>query len=194
MRFTSLFATAFCVLSVNAASLTKRAVSDQVQLCRNDIDAISVQINVVTNSLSAFTSAAGYSGALAIHNKEQVLEAALKKAGVDCCTAIGKVTDEEADAMLTTVTPVIPQATSALSLIVTKKPEIYAILLTATIAKHDLESLNNQTVVLYTCIRDIGTEQHPTYIPTINNFISQLDNSFAISRDAYKNATGTGTA
>ncbi|KAG2237415.1 hypothetical protein BDF21DRAFT_463746 [Thamnidium elegans] len=194
MRFTSLLATAACVLSVNAASLTKRNVSDQVQLCRDDIDAISVQITGVTNVLSAFTSAGGYAGALTIHTNEQTLEAGLKKAGVDCCAVSGKVTDEEADAMLTTVTPVIPQATSALSLSVTKKPELDAVLLVNAVAKTDLKNLNEQTVVLYTCIRDIGSEQHPTYIPTINSFISQLDNSFAISRAAYENATQTGTA
>lgn len=123
-----------------------------------------------------------------------MLETALKKAGVDCCAVTGKVTNEEADAMLATVTPVIPQATAALSLIVEKKPEIYAILLAPPLAKSDLKNLNNQTVILYTCIHDIGSEQHPTYIPTINNFISQLDNSFAVSRAAYQNTTQSGTA
>ncbi|GAA5798045.1 hypothetical protein HPULCUR_003443 [Helicostylum pulchrum] len=191
MRFTSLFATAFCVLFVNAASLTKRAVSDQVQLCRNDIDAISVEIKNVTDALSVYTSADGISVAVEIHVREQLLEVALKKAGVDCCTAIGKVTDEEADAMLTTVTPVIPQATSALSLIVAKKPEMVATMFAMGIVREDIKNLNSQTVTLYTCIRDIGTEQHPTYIPTINDFISQLDNSFATSSAAYSNRTIT---
>lgn len=53
----------------------------------------------------------------------------MKKVATECCSVTGIVTDEEADAMLVTVTPVILKATNALARLVEKKSTLYQVYL-----------------------------------------------------------------
>ncbi|GAN06022.1 hypothetical protein MAM1_0108d05498 [Mucor ambiguus] len=78
-----------------------------------------------TRQLDSFTRSTGYSGALAVHNKENVLETRFKNAGTDRCAAAGIVTDEET----VTVSTRFSQVAAVLSSIAIKKPEVDAILL-----------------------------------------------------------------
>lgn len=47
-----------------------------------------------------------------------------------------------------------------------------------SIAKAEVKNLYKNTTVTYTRIRDIGSAQHSTYIPGINDYINQLDTVF----------------
>lgn len=109
----------------------------------------------------------------------------MKKSGADCCSVTGIITDEEADAMLITVTPVIPKATNALALLIEKKPTLDSIILVTHVAKADVRDLYTNTAVIYTCILDIGSAQHPTYIPIINDYINQLNTAFTNTYSVY---------
>lgn len=96
----------------------------------------------------------------------------MKKAGTDCCSVTGIITDEEADTMLVTVAPVIPKATNALASLAERKAVFDSIHFATDIAKIDIKDLYTNTTAIYTCIHDIGSVQHPTYIPVINNYIN----------------------
>ncbi|GAA5815705.1 hypothetical protein MFLAVUS_009219 [Mucor flavus] len=146
----SIATVALFALPANAASMKKR----------DHVDAIDAQIPTVHNLLDAYQAADGYSGALKVRDQELVLLGHMKKAATDCCSVTGIITDEEVDAMLVTVTPVIPKATNALAHLA------------------DIKTLYGNTTIIYTCIHDIGSVQHPTYIPVINDYILQLDTTF----------------
>lgn len=122
---------------------------------------------------------------MAIFNQEQVLKNHLANAAIDCCAVTGIITDEEADAMLVTVTPVIPKATNALATLVVKKPVFDSVYLTTPLVKTETKNLYTNTTVVYTCIHNIGSVQHPTYIPVINDYIRQLDTAFINAYNAY---------
>ncbi|GAA5798044.1 hypothetical protein HPULCUR_003442 [Helicostylum pulchrum] len=117
----SLFVAVAFALSANAAILGKRNISAPVQLCKEDIDTVSLQINVLTAGLDGFVVSSGYTGLLALREQTQILEAQLKKTITNCCTYVGAVTNEEVDAVVSAVGPVIPQAINALALAKTKK-------------------------------------------------------------------------
>ena len=119
---------------------------------------------------------------MAVHNKEQVLETRLKKAGTDCCAVAGTVTAEEADAVIATVTTLVPQVTAALSSIVTKKPEFDAIFLATALVKTDIKNLDTQTTTLDTCLIAKTPASHLT---AANALVTQINNSFASAKTAY---------
>ncbi|GAA5810827.1 hypothetical protein MFLAVUS_004254 [Mucor flavus] len=169
----------------NAASMKKRGISAPVQVCRDHLDAIDAQIPIVHNMLNDFETADGINYTATIHNAKQVLLGHMKKSGADCCSVTGIITDEEADAMLITVTPVIPKATNALALLIEKKPTLDSIILVTHVAKADVRDLYTNTAVIYTCILDIGSAQHPTYIPIINDYINQLNTAFTNTYSVY---------
>ncbi|GAN11327.1 hydrophobic surface binding protein [Mucor ambiguus] len=180
--FSTLLIAAAFALSAHAAALDKRAISAPVQLCIDDINSAAAQLAIVKADVDAFTSSKGYSGALAIHNKEQVLETRLKKAGTDCCAFTGTVTTEEADAVLNTVSALVPQVSAALTSIVTKKPQFDAILLATTLVKSDIKNLDSQTKTLDTCLLAKTPASHLT---AANALVTQINNSFASAKTAY---------
>lgn len=136
----------------------------------------------VLYQVDAFTSSKGYSGALAIHNKEQVLETRLKKAGTDCCAFTGTVTTEEADAVLNTVSTLVPQVSAALTSIVTKKSQFDAIFLATSLVKSDIKNLDSQTKTLDTCLLAKTPASHLT---AANALVDQINTSFATAKTAY---------
>ncbi|CAO0800093.1 unnamed protein product [Mucor circinelloides] len=180
--FSTLIIAAAFALSANAAALDKRAVSAPVQLCIDDINSVAAQLAVVKADVDSFTRSAGYTGALAVHNKEQVLETRLKKAGTDCCAVAGTVTAEEADAVIATVTTLVPQVTAALSSIVTKKPEFDAIFLATALVKTDIKNLDTQTKTLDTCLIAKTPASH---LAAANALVTQINNSFASAKTAF---------
>ncbi|CAO0800581.1 unnamed protein product [Mucor circinelloides] len=180
--FSTLLIAAAFALSANAAALDKRAISAPVQLCIDDINSVAAQLAIVKADVDAFTSSSGYSGALAIHNKEQILETRLKKAGTDCCAVSGTVTTEEADAVLSTVTTLVPQVTSALTSIVTKKPQFDAIFLATALVKSDIKNLDTQTKTLDTCLIAKTPASH---LAAANALVAQINTSFASAKTAY---------
>jgi hypothetical protein len=132
--------------------------------------------------VDAFTRAGGYSAALAIHEKEKVLETRLKKAGTDCCAVSVTITTEEADAVLGVVTTLVPEVVASLNSIVVKKPEFDAIFLATALVKGDIKNLDSQTKALDTCLINKTPASH---LPAANDLIAQIDASFASAKQAY---------
>ncbi|KAI8975157.1 hydrophobic surface binding protein A-domain-containing protein [Mycotypha africana] len=182
MRSFTFVALAALALGANAATVNKRAISTPVQTCINDIIAVSNQLDIVTADVNAFTSSAGYSGAIAIHTKEQVLETKLKQAGTDCCAVSGTVTDEEAQAVLAVVSDLVPDVTAALASIVSKKSQFDAILLATTLVKNDIKNLDSQTNTLDTCLL---AKTPSAYKTQANGLVTQISNAFASAKSAY---------
>ncbi|KAI9343695.1 hypothetical protein BD770DRAFT_414403 [Pilaira anomala] len=120
--------------------------------------------------VNIFTSAAGYPGATAIHQLEQALEVELKKA---------------ADAVLSTVSNLIPQITGTLGAIEVKKPQFDAILLAPTIVKNDIKNLDTQTRTLNTCLIDKTLLDPPSYLQTANSYASQINAAFVSVKSKY---------
>lgn len=127
----------------------------------------------------------GYAGLLALRKQAQTLESQLKKTNADCCTYTGAITKEEVYAMISAVNPVIPQATTALSLAKIKKNQSAQVSLSTNIVKSSLANLNVQTVNLYSCLRDAVPSEYFSYLLIINNYILQLDIAFADVIGAY---------
>lgn len=137
--------------------------------------------NLQTNAnfkLSAYVEADGYSGAVNIFNAEQALLGHMKNATTDCRSVTGTITDEEAEAMLATETPVIPNATNALAGVSEKKTVFDKVYLATNIVKNEIKKSYKSTIVIYICVHDTGSIQHPSYIPVINDYIDQLDTAF----------------
>ncbi|GAA5805957.1 hypothetical protein HPULCUR_011484 [Helicostylum pulchrum] len=173
MRFiSSIVVLALFALSANAASIKKRGISAHFLVCKDHIDSIDAQITFVHTRLNAYTASQDINVALHLRIAEQALLERMKKAGTDCCSVTGIITDEEADTMLVTVAPVIPKATNALASLAERKAVFDSIHFATDIAKIDIKDLYTNTTAIYTCIHDIGSVQHPTYIPVINNYIN----------------------
>ncbi|KAG2236370.1 hypothetical protein BDF21DRAFT_403840 [Thamnidium elegans] len=112
--------------------------------------------------LDNYQASDGYDGALALHAQERIILDYMVNAGKDCCSVTGIISAKEADTMLVTVSPVIPKDTNALSSLVEKK----TVHLVATIVKSEIKT------TIYTCIHDIGSVQHLTYISVTNDYIT----------------------
>ncbi|GAA5810301.1 hypothetical protein MFLAVUS_003722 [Mucor flavus] len=175
----------FIFISANAAILDKRSLSVPVQLCKDDIDAVSFQISVVTASYKGFVVSSGYAELLALRKQAQILETQLKKTYTNCCTYTGAVSKEEVDAVISAVNPAIPQATTALSLAKIKKNQLAQVSLSTNIVKSSLANLNVPAVNLYTCLRGAVPSEYFSYLLIINNYIFRLDIAFADAIGAY---------
>jgi hypothetical protein len=134
------------------------------------------------NKVLAFTRAGGYSAALAIHNKEKVLEDRLIKAGTDCCAVSGTVNSEEADAVIAVVTNLVPEVEDVLDAIVVKKPEFDAIFLATALVKGDIKNLDGQTKTLDTCLVNKTPASH---LPAANDLVGRINTAFAAAKTAY---------
>ncbi|GAA5810874.1 hypothetical protein MFLAVUS_004302 [Mucor flavus] len=183
--FSTLFIAAALALSVNAASVSKRSISPEVQLCIDSITSAGAQLEVVNTAVLAFTSSAGLIGANQIHSLEQVLETRLKKAGTDCCVDIGSITLPEADAVLATVKVLVPKVTGALSAITSKKSQFDAIFLATTIVKTDIKALDTQTKTLDACLIAKTPTDPASYLITANGYVTEINNAFSTTRTAY---------
>lgn len=121
--------------------------------------------------VTAFTSSSGYSGALAIHTKEQTLESLITTATTDCC-AVSSATEEEALAVLVVVDKLVTDIVTALNNIDSKKPQFDAVLLATAIVKSDIKNLKTKTNSLDTCLLNAAPADLKTraqgYINTIN--------------------------
>ncbi|KAK4513865.1 uncharacterized protein ATC70_005871 [Mucor velutinosus] len=179
----SLFAIAFTIAaSVNAAAVQKRAVSAGVQSCIDGLNAASAQLLTVTSQVNSFTSSAGYSGALAVHSSEQTLESKLKAATTSCCAVTSTVSEEDATAVFSVVGVVVPEIESALSAIVTKKPQFDAVLLATSLVKTDIKNLNTEVNSLDTCLIAVTPADD---LANANAYVDRVNTAFASAKTAY---------
>lgn len=133
--------------------------------------------------VDAFNKSQGYSGATAIHTKEQALETLLKKAGTSCCVTTGAViTAEEATAVLGVVGGLAPKVVAALNAIQTKKPDFDAIFLATLLVKGDIKNLDTQTKTLDTCLL---ARTPPANVDQANTLVATINNAFAAAKKTY---------
>ncbi|KAG2230233.1 hypothetical protein BDF21DRAFT_343698 [Thamnidium elegans] len=165
------------------AALVKRTDDPQIQLCMDDLTDANAQLAIVKDAVDTFDRSKGYSGALNIHDEEQVLEARLKTAGTSCCAVSAVASTADADAFLDVVDTMVPLVQGALTSIVTKKPEFDAIFLATTIVKTDIKNLNNQAnQLLDNCLFDVTPPSH-TAIATTH--VAAIKSAFATAKTAY---------
>ncbi|KAK4521316.1 uncharacterized protein ATC70_011931 [Mucor velutinosus] len=101
--------------------------------------------------IDAFSSQDGYTGAYAIHQKEQLIEASLKKANNDCCS-MDPISADEFAAILGVVTKLVPDVVKVLGSIVSKKLEFNNLALATALLKKDIKTINTLTTSLTTCL------------------------------------------
>ncbi|GAN05215.1 hydrophobic surface binding protein [Mucor ambiguus] len=179
----SLFAIALTIAaSVNAAAVQKRTVTAGVQACVDGLNAASAQLLTVTSQVNSFTSAAGYSGALAVHSSEQTLETKLKAAITSCCAVTTTVSEEDATAVFSVVGVVVPEIENALSAIVTKKPQFDAVLLATSLVKTDIKNLNTEVNSLDTCLIAVTPAAD---LANANAYVGRVNTAFASAKTAY---------
>lgn len=185
MRAFSIVASVVALLATaNAASVSKRAVSSQVQLCINDLNAASAQLTVVDNAVNAFTAASGYTGAIAVHTQEQKLETLIKQANTDCCAQTTTVSEEDATAVFAVVAQIVPQITTAINDIIAKKSTFAGVLLATPLVKSDISNLNKLLNTLDTCLLNVtpadDLAEAQGYIDTINADFANADAAYGI--------------
>lgn len=118
-----------------------------------------------------------------IHNKEQVLEQRLTKAGTTCCAVNTVATTADANDFLGVVNTMVPLVQGALTSIVAKKPEFDAIFLATSIVKTDIKNLNNQAnQLLDNCLFDVTPPSH-TAIATAH--VNAIKSAFTTAKSAY---------
>lgn len=134
--------------------------------------------------VNAFTTASGYSGAIAIHTQEQKLETLIKQANTDCCAQTTTVSESDATAVFTVVAQIVPQITTAINDIIAKKSTFASVLLSTPIVKSDIASLNKLLNTLDTCLINVTPADDLTqaqgYIATINSAFASADTAYGI--------------
>ncbi|KAG2199616.1 hypothetical protein INT46_004608 [Mucor plumbeus] len=179
----SLFAIALTVAaSVNAAAVQKRNVSTGVQACIDGLNAAGAQLLTVTSQVNAFTSSAGYAGALGVHSSEQTLETKLKAATTSCCAVTTTVTEEDATAVLSVVGTLVPEIEDALTAITNKKSQFDAVLLATSLVKADIKNLNTEVNALDTCLIAVTPTDDLT---AANAYVSRVTAAFTAADTVY---------
>ncbi|KAI8877230.1 hypothetical protein K501DRAFT_337570 [Backusella circina FSU 941] len=183
MRFSTISATLALVLSANAATMSKRAITPDVQTCINDLIATDTQLTVVTNGVNAYTASMGYSGALAVQSQETTLETKLTTAGTSCCKTTTTVSTEDANAVLAEVAIITPHITAALSTIVTKKPVFDSVFLVTPLVKNDVNNLHTKTSKVINCLIAATPAD---LAATAQGYATTVENAFQAAIAAYK--------
>lgn len=116
-------------------------------------------------------NAQDHSDASSLYSLEQTLLGRILKAATDCCSVTSIITGEKADAMLLTVTPIIPKTTNALALLISKKYVLGSVLCVASIAKAELFDMGN---------KGVGIFCNTHYIQSWDSFDIESYNSCAI--------------
>ncbi|KAG2229481.1 hypothetical protein INT48_004683 [Thamnidium elegans] len=189
MRFSAtLLIAAALAFSANAASIDRRdlVISPPVALCIADLVSASEQLAIVKTAVDGFFSSAGYSGALAIHNLEQVLETRINKAKTDCCAVTGVITSDEATGVLDTVGLLVPKVVDAITSINGKKSQFDAIFLATSIVKTDLKNLEAATKALDTCLVNKTPLTPPEFKIQADAYVATINASFLSAKNLYK--------
>ncbi|CAO0790688.1 unnamed protein product [Mucor circinelloides] len=171
----TLLLTITLTISVSATSFYKRDISPAVQTCINSISSAGNQLAKISPSVDAFSSKDGYTGAYAIHQKEQLIEAGLKKANDDCCP-LDRLSVEEIAAVLGVVTDLVPDVVKVLGTIVSKKLDFENLALATTLVKKDIKTVGALTTSLTTCLLNKGSITDRLVGTALK---TQLDTAFA---------------
>lgn len=125
--------------------------------------------------IDAFSSQDGYTGAYAIHQKEQLIETSLEKANSDCCPLNGLSIDE-VTAVLGVVTKLVPDVVKVLGSIVSKKLDFENLALATSLLKNDIKTIKKLTTSLTTCLLNKGSIADRLVGTTLK---TELDTAFA---------------
>ncbi|KAI8380747.1 hypothetical protein BD560DRAFT_444446 [Blakeslea trispora] len=183
MRLLSLVSIALALAaSANAAVVEERAISSNVKQCVADMTTAEAQLDTVKGNVDKFTSAAGYAGALSVHNSEQALETNLGTAITSCCKQKVAVTEEEAVAVFKTIDGLVPKIENTLASLVSKKPDFANILLALNIVKTDVKNLDTKTASLTACLVAAAPSN---YADRAKTYTTKVNAAFAAAKAAY---------
>ncbi|GAA5795777.1 hypothetical protein HPULCUR_001139 [Helicostylum pulchrum] len=183
MRFSALLVTAAVVVSANAATVQKREVSELVQVCNAKLREATTELTALRDGVSEFTSSSGYFAALGVQSKEQSLDSVLRQTSELCCRSLSiSMSDEETDASIDIISPLIDEAVGALKMIEDKKPDFDNTPLTTILVKNDIKSMERHTKSLLDCFSQESAEDRYT---TIRELSHKLGDAFSRARFTY---------
>lgn len=197
MRISEIFFIPAFLASVSLAiAVDRRAVSNTVQACIDDMTSIIPKIDILDATIKHFNHSAGYAGALDAQAKEQNLETSIKKAANTCCaTSPNTYTAEETDAILTAIGSSTPEYITLMNTFIASKPEVDLVLLWTGLFKTDIKNIGNQTNTLNSCLLSKIPISPASYREIANSYFSQVKSSIDNAYQKYeKNVTSTTTS
>ncbi|KAI9360122.1 hypothetical protein BD770DRAFT_362178 [Pilaira anomala] len=172
MLFSSLIAVFATILSVNAASINKRAPAN-VEACVSGYNSVSTQIDHLQSTVQ--------SGGLIDTSTGYVdLEKAIEGAQGACCAINTVVADSDADYVTSAVSTITPKVQSLLSLVSNKLDDYHFI--TEIIVKQRLEKLQKTNENVNTCLIHFTPESKKA---TLQGYIDSMNTAFASTIRAY---------
>lgn len=135
--------------------------------------------------LTSFTGADGVDGGLEIYNVVEPIQKLMATASKECCEDFGTITVDDAQSVVDTVKPVISQIVTALDITSKKKGDFDQLIIATEIAQDIIKGFYSGTKAIATCISDVGSSQQPSFIPIINDYVSQIDNAFINAKKVY---------
>ncbi|KAI9273431.1 hypothetical protein EDC94DRAFT_676912 [Helicostylum pulchrum] len=186
MRFISSALAVFAfALSANAVSSEYQGLSVSVTVCNNRIKTMTKELPVIIELLTSFTSADGIDGGLKIYNVADPIFQLMETARKECCADVEDITVEDAQSVVDTVRPVIAQVVKALDITSQKKGDFDRLIIATEIAQDMIKGFYSGTKAMATCISDAGSAHQPSFIPVINDLVSQIDNAFLNAKKVY---------
>ncbi|KAI8976562.1 hypothetical protein BDB01DRAFT_354945 [Pilobolus umbonatus] len=121
----------FFTVAANAASINKRTISSEVQVCIDQLNLVGPKMDNLQAYLNTFdTGETEYNLAtdLKIHTFKREVNTALETSGIACCDVSSPVfTDEEAPALLSIYQGITPKVQEYTQSYIAKYPIIYEI-------------------------------------------------------------------
>lgn len=139
------------------------------------------QLDVVTTGVNNWKVSDGYAGALKVQTEETKLENYLDSAK-SACTISGTVSDTDAQTILAQVDTLVPKVESALSSIVTKKPDFDKVLLVTALVTKDIKNLKTKTDALDNALLSATPA---SYKDQANAYVARINKAFADAYTAY---------
>lgn len=109
----------------------------------------------------------------------------METARKECCVDFGVITVEDAQSVVDTVRPVISQIVTALDITSQKKGDFDQLVIATEIAQDIIKGFYSGTKAMATCISDAGSTHQPSFIPIIDDYVSQIDNAFINAKKVY---------
>ncbi|KAI8081006.1 hypothetical protein BDF21DRAFT_339171 [Thamnidium elegans] len=172
-------------LIANAITSECQGISASVTVCNNHITAMTKELPTIIELLTSFTSADGIDGGLKIYNIVEPIQKLMETARKECCVDFGTVTVDDAQSVVDTVKPVISQIVTALDITSQKKEDFDRLIIATEIAQDVIKGFYGGTKAMTTCISDAGSTSQPSFIPIINDYVSQIDNAFLNAKKVY---------
>ncbi|KAI8976548.1 hypothetical protein BDB01DRAFT_352962 [Pilobolus umbonatus] len=146
----------FFTVAANAASINKRTISSEVQVCIDQLNLVGPKMDNLQAFLNTFdTGETEYNMAtgLKVYDFKKIVNAALETSGIACCAVSSPVfTDEEAPALLSIYQGITPRVQEYTQSYIAKYPSFIEIPLMSSIYKAHFMYANEFSDTLGGCL------------------------------------------